>query len=67
MPRQAITVQWHETGAKDWETDPMSYGLVWFKRDLRWQDHAALAQAAARGPVRCIYIVEQHLENTYRC
>ena len=32
----------------------MSYGLVWFKRDLRWEDHAALAQAAQHGPVRCI-------------
>ena len=39
----------------------MSYELVWFKRDLRWQDHAALAQAAARGPVRCIYVIEPEL------
>ncbi len=39
----------------------MSYELVWFKRDLRWQDHAALAQAALRGPVRCIYVVEPEL------
>jgi deoxyribodipyrimidine photo-lyase len=39
----------------------MSYQLVWFKRDLRWQDHAALAQAALQGPVRCIYIVEPEL------
>lgn len=30
----------------------MSYELVWFKRDLRIQDHAALAEAARRGPVR---------------
>ena len=36
----------------------MSYELVWFKRDLRWQDHAALANAARRGPVRCIYVIE---------
>lgn len=36
----------------------MSYELVWFKRDLRWQDHAALAAAAQRGPVRCVYIIE---------
>ena len=41
--------------------DLMSYELVWFKRDLRWQDHAALAQAAQRGPVRCIYVVEPEL------
>ena len=39
----------------------MSYELVWFKRDLRWQDHAALTEAAARGPVRCIYVVEPGL------
>jgi len=39
----------------------MSYALVWFKRDLRWQDHAALAQASKSGPVRCIYIIEPEL------
>ena len=39
----------------------MSYELVWFKRDLRWQDHAALAKASQRGPVRCVYIVEPEL------
>ncbi|MGI9150546.1 MAG: deoxyribodipyrimidine photo-lyase, partial [Limnohabitans sp.] len=39
----------------------MTYQLVWFKRDLRWQDHAALAQAAQCGPVRCIYVVEPEL------
>jgi deoxyribodipyrimidine photo-lyase len=39
----------------------MSYELVWFKRDLRWQDHAALAQASHHGPVRCIYVIEPEL------
>ena len=39
----------------------MSYALVWFKRDLRWQDHAALAQASKLGPVRCIYVIEPEL------
>jgi len=39
----------------------MSYSLVWFKRDLRWYDHEALAQAAKQGPVRCIYVVEPEL------
>jgi len=39
----------------------MSYQLVWFKRDLRWQDHAALAEASIRGKIRCIYIVEPEL------
>jgi deoxyribodipyrimidine photo-lyase len=39
----------------------MSYHLVWFKRDLRWQDHAALAEAAQLGPVLCLYIIEPSL------
>ncbi|MEM1313534.1 MAG: FAD-binding domain-containing protein [Pseudomonadota bacterium] len=32
--------------------------LVWFKRDLRVEDHAPLAEAAAAGPVLALYIVE---------
>ncbi len=39
----------------------MRYSLVWFKRDLRWHDHAALAHAAKLGPVRCIYVIEPEL------
>ncbi|MFN5256601.1 MAG: deoxyribodipyrimidine photo-lyase, partial [Limnohabitans sp.] len=39
----------------------MSYRLVWFKRDLRLHDHAALAHAAHQGPVLCLYIVEPEL------
>ncbi len=39
----------------------MSYALVWFKRDLRWYDHAALTQASKLGPVRCIYAIEPEL------
>ena len=39
----------------------MSYGLVWFKRDLRLADHAAFAAAARRGPVLCVLIVEPAL------
>lgn len=35
--------------------------LVWFKRDLRAVDHPALAQAAARGPVLALWIVEPGL------
>ena len=38
-----------------------NYALVWFKRDLRWQDHSALAKACQHGPVRCIYVVEPEL------
>ncbi|CAN5739234.1 deoxyribodipyrimidine photo-lyase [soil metagenome] len=36
----------------------MSYSVVWFKRDLRLHDHAALYHAAQRGPVLCLYVVE---------
>ena len=36
----------------------MALSLVWFKRDLRVHDHAALAAAAAQGPVLCLYVVE---------
>ena len=32
--------------------------LVWFKRDLRIRDHAALTAAAARGPVLALYVYE---------
>ena len=36
----------------------MTYRVVWFKRDLRLHDHAALCHAARQGPVMCLYIVE---------
>ena len=35
--------------------------LVWFKRDLRIRDHAALTAAAAHGPVLCLYVYEPDL------
>lgn len=35
--------------------------VVWFKRDLRAHDHDPLAEAAARGPVLPLYIVEPGL------
>ena len=35
--------------------------IVWFKRDLRTADHAALSRAAACGPVLPLYIVEPGL------
>ncbi len=34
------------------------YQVVWFKRDLRVHDHAALASAADAGPVVPLYVVE---------
>ena len=39
----------------------MSYSVVWFKRDLRLHDHAALVEAAAHGPVLCLYVIEPSL------
>jgi deoxyribodipyrimidine photo-lyase len=36
----------------------MSYSVVWFKRDLRVVDHAALHAAALRGPIICVYVIE---------
>ncbi|MCW2310651.1 cryptochrome/deoxyribodipyrimidine photo-lyase family protein [Rhodoferax antarcticus] len=39
----------------------MGYSLVWFKRDLRLHDHAALQAAAAQGPVLCLYVIEPSL------
>jgi deoxyribodipyrimidine photo-lyase len=40
-------------------TDPIT--LVWFKRDLRAEDHAPLAAAAARGRVLPVHVVEPDL------
>jgi deoxyribodipyrimidine photo-lyase len=39
----------------------MSYSVVWFKRDLRLHDHAALNHALAAGLVLCLYIIEPSL------
>lgn len=33
--------------------------IVWFRRDLRVVDHAALTTAAARGPVLCVYFLDE--------
>jgi deoxyribodipyrimidine photo-lyase len=35
--------------------------VVWYKRDLRLADHAPLTEAAARGPVLPLYIIEPSL------
>ena len=35
--------------------------VVWFKRDLRVDDHRPLLEAAARGPVLPLYVVEPEL------
>ena len=38
-----------------------THTLVWFKRDLRVQDHAPLVHAAEQGPLRCVYVIEPGL------
>lgn len=38
-----------------------SLQIVWFKRDLRVDDHRPLLDAAARGPVLPLYVVEPEL------
>lgn len=37
------------------------FQVVWFKRDLRVSDHAPLAEAAARGPVLPVYLIEDEV------
>jgi deoxyribodipyrimidine photo-lyase len=39
----------------------MGVQVVWLKRDLRLRDHAALARAAAAGPVLVVYVHEPAL------
>lgn len=39
----------------------MPLQIVWFKRDLRLEDHAPLQAAAARGPVLPLYVIEPAL------
>ena len=35
--------------------------IVWFKRDLRTVDHRPLVEAAARGPLMPLFVVEPEL------
>ena len=39
----------------------MALQVVWFKRDLRLADHRPLVEAARRGPVLPLYVVEPEL------
>lgn len=39
----------------------MANQLVWFKRDLRIQDHMPLSEASAAGPCICLFIYEPEL------
>lgn len=40
------------------EDQPNGVQVVWFKRDLRIEDHAPLASAATRGPCLFLYVYE---------
>ncbi|MFO0628367.1 MAG: FAD-binding domain-containing protein [Polyangiales bacterium] len=40
------------------QRDDARVQVVWFKRDLRVHDHAPLTEAARRGPVLALYVVE---------
>lgn len=42
----------------------MPHSVVWFKRDLRVEDHAPLWQATRLGPVTCLYMIEPALWNS---
>ncbi len=46
---------------QEYESVPSPCQIVWFKRDLRVQDHRPLVEAARRGPVLPLYIVEPEL------
>ncbi len=39
----------------------VSFGVVWFKRDLRVADHAPLVEASRCGPMLALYVVEPSL------
>lgn len=41
--------------------------VVWFKRDLRWSDHAPLAHAARAGPVVALYVREPEMVEGLDC
>ena len=42
----------------------MTPTILWFRRDLRLQDHAALTAAVARGgPVFAVFICDAHVES----
>ena len=43
----------------------MSVSIVWFRQDLRVDDHPALVRAAERGPVVCIYILDDAAEGDW--
>ncbi len=45
----------------------MSLHVVWHKRDLRWQDHLPLAEAARCGPVMPVYLHEPLVLNAPDC
>ena len=44
----------------------MTTQLVWFRRDLRLADHAALIAAAARGPVAALFVLDDETPGDWR-
>lgn len=44
-------------------TTPASLTILWFRRDLRLSDHAALTAAAARGPVLPVFVLDPIFES----
>jgi len=44
-------------------TTPESLTILWFRRDLRLCDHAALTAAAARGPVLPVFVLDPIFES----
>ena len=40
--------------------------IVWFRQDLRFADQAALAAAAAAGPVLAVYVLDDHTPGDWR-
>ena len=39
----------------------MNMQVVWFKRDLRLDDHGPLVKASAAGPCLCLYVYEPEI------
>ena len=46
--------------------DGATPSIVWFRRDLRLADQAALATAASKGPVIAVYVLDDELARHHR-
>ena len=56
-----IPVARYRSGTRHCGPVPVRPTVVWFRRDLRVADHPALASAAARGPVVCLWVCDPAL------